>query len=203
MRRRDEAGFTLIELLVSLTLVGLLFAVLFGGLRFGSRAWERSSASEDAADLVRSVQGVLRRDIERACPRIVAAAGEAQIAFSGAPDAVRMLTPAPGAADGGECVAATLAVRADGRLQQLVLDGGNVNAALLRGAKTIAFGYRDANGSWSESWRNPQALPSMVRVRVVFPDGDVRTWPELFIAPRISADPDCTYDPATKGCRGV
>ena len=37
---RDAAGFTLIELLVTLTLVGLISLVLFGGLRFGTRAWD-------------------------------------------------------------------------------------------------------------------------------------------------------------------
>ena len=39
-RHRSEAGFTLIELLVALTLLGLISVVLFGGLRFGTRAWE-------------------------------------------------------------------------------------------------------------------------------------------------------------------
>jgi prepilin-type N-terminal cleavage/methylation domain-containing protein len=37
-----DAGLTLLELLVAITLLGLLMAALFGGLRLGARAWELS-----------------------------------------------------------------------------------------------------------------------------------------------------------------
>jgi len=35
--RRRSGGFTLVELLVAMTLLGLIFVALFGGLRFGRR----------------------------------------------------------------------------------------------------------------------------------------------------------------------
>ena len=49
---RREEGFTLIELLVSMTLLGFVFVILFGGLRFGSRAWEKSDSETSATTRV-------------------------------------------------------------------------------------------------------------------------------------------------------
>jgi prepilin-type N-terminal cleavage/methylation domain-containing protein len=43
-RRATEHGFTLLELLVAITLLGLLMAALFGGLRLGARVWETADA---------------------------------------------------------------------------------------------------------------------------------------------------------------
>ena len=46
MTARDHNGFTLVELLVATTLLALLSVVLFGGLRFGARAWEVVTMTE-------------------------------------------------------------------------------------------------------------------------------------------------------------
>src|SRR6202012_4952851 len=73
---KAQSGFTLIELLVSLTLLGLLLVLLSGGLRFGTRAWEHSTAVADDGDSIRSVQNLLRREIERTCPRLLPAASQ-------------------------------------------------------------------------------------------------------------------------------
>jgi hypothetical protein len=74
---------------------------------------------------------------------------------------------------------------------------------VLRHVQGIAIAYLPAKGGWQDGWRNQPALPALIRIRVTFPKGDGRTWPELFIAPRISADADCTYDQSTKLCRGT
>ena len=40
-RPRRSAGFTLIELMIALTLIALMVGLLFGGIRFADRTWER------------------------------------------------------------------------------------------------------------------------------------------------------------------
>ena len=55
---------------------------------------------------------------------------------------------------------------------------------------------------WHDQWKDQIALPQLVRVRVRFPSGDPRPWPDLVVAPRIAADVGCTYDPLSKLCRG-
>ncbi|HXC56390.1 MAG TPA: prepilin-type N-terminal cleavage/methylation domain-containing protein [Rhizomicrobium sp.] len=207
---RRQAGFTLIELLVSLTLLGLLFVLLLGGLRFGTRAWERGTTTADASDTVRQVQDLLRNEVERACPRQIPPATPQDIPrvdFTGDAGQMRFWAPAPGAAGGRACVRLALAVRPDGHLQRLVLVfGPDVNADgtdLLRGAEAMDLAYLPAGGgAWQTGWRGAAELPALVRLRIAFPRGDARLWPELFMAPRISAEADCTYDPATKSCRG-
>ena len=202
---KSQAGFTLLELLISMTLLAMLFVLLFGGLRFGMRAWERGTSSADAVDQVRIVQDLMRRQIERSCPRHRAAAGPQdppRVDFTGDAAGLAFLAPAPGAAGGVPCVATSLSVAADGRLKQLVLYINRTSTALLHGVQGIELSYRAGDGVWRGGWSGETALPMLVRLRVTFPKEDNRVWPELFIAPRISAEADCTYDPATKSCRG-
>jgi general secretion pathway protein J len=193
-----QAGFTLIELLVSLTLLGLLFVLLLGSLRFGTRAWEHSATVADEGDTIRSVQNLLRREIERACPRLLPTASLQDLPrmrFSGSDDAVSLLAPAVGAGGGAACVPTTISAARDG----LAIN----NIEVLRHVRAVAIAYLPAQGGWRDGWNNQSALPALIRIRVTFPPGDARVWPELFVAPRISADGDCTYDPQTKLCRGT
>jgi general secretion pathway protein J len=203
---KSQTGFTLLELLVSLTLVGLLFVLLFGGLRFGMRAWERGSSTTDASDTIRTVQDLVRGEVEHACPRRLAATAPppapSPLDFSGGAVRLRFLGPAPQAAGGRSCARLTLQVLPDGTLQRLVLKlGSNPGTDLLRHAQAIDFAYLAAGGAWRGGWSGQSALPALVRLRIAFPAGDARLWPELFLSPRISAEADCTYDAATKSCR--
>jgi general secretion pathway protein J len=204
MANRAQAGFTLIELLVSMTLLGLVFVLLFSGLRFGMRAWERSTVAADTSDSIRTAQGLLRTELERTCPRrIFPPAGQdapTRVLFSGTPRGIAFLGPAPG---GARCERLALATADDGTLRRLVFTrrDNSQSDGLLRGAQSIVFAYHGPQG-WQDGWEGRADLPDLIRVRIVFPKGDARAWPELFIAPRISAEADCTYDPATKSCRG-
>ena len=203
---KSQSGFTLIELLVSMTLLAMLFVLLFGGLRFGMRAWERGTGTADAVDQVRIAQDYLRNAIERSCPRRQTADPKdpAMVTFFGDARGMRFYAPAPGAAGGARCVWAGLGISPEGKLQKLFLslDVNRGAPTLLHGVASIALSYRGETGGWRSDWNGQDTLPQLVRMRVTFPKGDARAWPELFIAPRISAEADCTYDPATKSCRG-
>jgi prepilin-type N-terminal cleavage/methylation domain-containing protein len=71
-RRNDpsDAGFTLLELLVAMTLLGLLMTVVFGGLRFGARAWERAETDSSGTDEIRLAQSILRHELELPIPSL-------------------------------------------------------------------------------------------------------------------------------------
>src|SRR5579864_4800784 len=65
---RSDAGFTLVELLVSLTLFALLMVVLFGGLRFGTRAVTAATATVDRTEEIATAYAFLRDAIGNAQP---------------------------------------------------------------------------------------------------------------------------------------
>ena len=201
-----QAGFTLIEMLVTVTLLALLAVLLFGGLRFGVRAWEGAEAHGTGTEEIRAVQDLLRREIEQAYPGYDARDPQHPVVdFAGAGDAMTFLAPAPQVAATAGRSRITLAAAPDGQDTQLViaahpeLGGAAWSAPLLRHLAAARFAYF-ANGRWREDW-HAAALPALVRLRVAFRPGDVRVWPELIVAPRIAADAGCRYDPATKRCQ--
>ena len=67
-RHPVDQGFTLLELLVAITLLGLLMAALFGGLRLGARVWETGETRLDASARVQIVQDFLRQRLAEALP---------------------------------------------------------------------------------------------------------------------------------------
>ena len=204
---KSLAGFTLIELLVSMTLLGLLFVLLLGGLHFGARAWERSTINNDAGQTVRSVQDLLRLEIERACPRLAAATADRPVRpmeFTGTASTLQFWGPLPGAAGGAPCQKLLLQVRPDGALRKLVLRIGVNGPAsdVLRRIRSASFSYLPQAGPWLNAWSGQPELPALVQLQVTFAAGDTRSWSVFFVSPRISAEADCTYDPYTKACRG-
>jgi general secretion pathway protein J len=197
---KRQAGFTLIEMLVAMTLLGLVFVLLFGGLRFGMRAWEHGAAASDASSDIRSARNFLRNTLERACPTITDRTDDVPplADFSGTETSIVLHAPAPLAAGGMPCAAMTFAVMRD---RLIVTVAGN-QSDLLAHVRSVSIAYLGPDGAWRSAWSNAPELPRLIRLRVTFPDGDARQWPELFVAPRISGDADCTYDPHLKSCRG-
>ncbi len=205
--RSAERGFTLIELLVSLTVLGLLLVLLFGGLRFGMRAWERGTLAGAAGETQDAAQSLLRRTMERICVRIAPPPpgdnGPPRVQFAGTADRVRFLAPLPQALGGAQCRPLTVQARDDGKRETLALRYGRGDeAVVLSGLQGISFAYQGGDGRWRDAWIAQPKLPALIRVRITFPPGDGREWPEMFVAPRISASPDCVYDTTTGGCRG-
>src|SRR5262245_35771661 len=97
-RQTAEAGFTLLELLISMTLLGFLMVLVFGGLRFGTHAWANSEARSSGTDDIRLAQTFLRHSLERAYPHFLYAdPASAHVDFSGTANEIVFLGPAAGA----------------------------------------------------------------------------------------------------------
>jgi general secretion pathway protein J len=213
---RHDEGFTLIELLIAMTLLGFLTILLFGGLRFGARAWERTEAHESGMDEVRLVQGLLQREIEQAYPYFVASeSGDGQVDFRGTADSMTLLAPAPEAFGGAGRAHISFRVSRSGNSIRLVMlerpelansDDAVRQETLLTNLASVRFSYFGNSGTggpvWHDRWSGQATVPQLVRVHVEFPKGDARVWPELIAAPRIFADANCVYDAGTKKCQG-
>lgn len=216
MKRAPDSGFTLLELLVATTLLALLLAILFGGLRTGTRVWE--AGEQRGADVARlqAAQGFLRRQIGELYPlRVPGRAGElVTVAFDGATSSVTFtgLLPAHFDMGGFQSIRVGEIEDDDGRhlgVEWFPYDPDGEPPAdlpeeqrtrLLEKIDTVRVSYfgRDDPTDvpvWRDEWRAREAPPLLVRLQVTLEDGDRRYWPELIVRvptvdPQIDRDLD-------------
>jgi general secretion pathway protein J len=217
-RRNDpsDAGFTLLELLVAMTLLGLLMTVVFGGLRFGARAWERAETDSSGTDEIRLAQSILRHELELTYPKFVLGdLRRPHIDFEGTADGVTFLSPAPTALEvAGRATIAIRRTTLNGRIalalsarHELALDSTPADTeVLVDDLRALEFSYygsqgRDDTPNWHNTWENQTRVPDLIRIQATFGDRR-RVWPDLIVAPRISEDVGCIYDVLINNCRG-
>jgi general secretion pathway protein J len=214
---RRDAGFTLVEVLAVLALFSLLTSALFGAVHFGLKAWERTTSRATAIDRNLLVQDFLRRTIAAAYPSFVSDdLTHGHVDFAGTETSINFLGPTPLARGlGGRSRfvvfldqsggASTLTVVSQSELAP-AQGVSRVRDVLLKDLDAIQFSYfgkgRSGAPEWRNAWVSEPTLPQVVRVRVKFPAGDQREWPDLLISPRIDADVGCVYDLLTNRCRG-
>lgn len=101
--QNSEAGFTLIELLIATTVVAFLSLLLFGGLRFGTRVWEKAETSTTDTNRVRAAQLFLTEEIGHIYPFYAGdQSADKSITFSGENQRMTFFAPSksvPGALD--------------------------------------------------------------------------------------------------------
>ncbi len=215
MGGRADVGFTLVELLVALTLLGLVSVVLFGGLRFGTRAWEAGNARAERLAEVQAVQAVLRRRIAQAVlpedAGTASAFSDSPAAFAGEEDSLRFVALVPSRIgvggfylfdlsvadddDGTRLELAWRLFRADqpGDLDEPEPEPGlGGRRVLIEGIEEAKFGYygaepAGAEAEWRERWDEADGRPALIVLEVAFPAGDSRSWPDLVVAPRLAA----------------
>jgi general secretion pathway protein J len=197
MIRDRQTGFTLLEVLVALVVLGLLLAGLAQGVQFGLQAWTRQSrliATHGDAD---AVDRLLRRMIEEADP------GRATVAAAITGDASRLLLvtrlPAGALHPGSQEVEASIGVDRAHRLLLRwypYLNAPRLQPApppqqdvLMEGLDHLDIAYWGPDAAqpaapraWHSNWHGPD-LPELIRIRLVFAEGDARHWPPIIAAP--------------------
>jgi len=188
---RRQAGFTLLEVLVALVVFGFLMVGVMQGTRFGITAWRFQSDGSRRASELEAVDRTLRQLIAQAHPGTL----DTPPAFAGAAGGLvfRTLLPQSGGGLAARAVDAAIGLDAQRRmvLRWSVHSAGGRRGAredvLLAGLDHIELAYwRPAEGGdaagWQRSWSGP-VLPALVRVRLAFPPGDRRHWPDIVAAP--------------------
>jgi general secretion pathway protein J len=77
---------------------------------------------------------------------------------------------------------------------------------LMRGVQALDLAYfglqaPNKTPAWTDTWYEESVLPSLVRIRLAFPAGDRRRWPDLIVHPQADVDADCQLV-AGAGCKG-
>jgi general secretion pathway protein J len=215
---KATGGFTLLELLIAVTLLALLSVLLLGGLHFGSRVWDHIGRDAGQDTDLRTTSGFLQRTLESAYPELDRSdPTHPVITFRGDASSLHYLAPMPQALGGAGFGTVDIALYDNGGDTQLVAhmrpelafaDAAASHASVLvNHIKAVEFQYFGASRSgetpaWQDEWSDTLRLPSLIRVRIVFPDGDHLQWPDLIVAPEIDVDALCDYDALANGCRG-
>lgn len=217
-RTRPSRGFTLIELLVGLAVLGMMAAMLVAGLGTVGMMAQRARTTADLLEPITAAQLVLRGRLERlrATPRltssqpIVDIAGDSRaFIFTGAPPDKEM----PDAlfryrlerTTGGDVTLYSAPVLADGA----DASGGPIRSwdaiRLAQGTAGLQIAYFGSDllsgaGRWLDRWENRPQPPDLIRVRIAFPAGDRRVWPDLVVRPRATVNNACRIDALSGRC---
>ncbi len=197
-----QAGFTLLELLVAITLLSMLSVMMYGGLQFGTRVWERRSEDGGKQSQVLVVQDVLRREISQAVSLFYRdRRQQTAVAFAGTERELIFGGPVPAALGAGGRHLIKLHLDQSDAGENLVLawqafvsessdlsfgEGAEAEVLLddVAGLQISYFGRPNQNSParWSPQWQNKTDLPRLVKIEVAFADDDPRVWPELVTA---------------------
>lgn len=188
-----EAGFTLLELLVGLVVLGFILAGLSQGVRYGVRAGEAQARLSEGRGELDAVDRALRQLIEQMDP----GTAHSGAALRGTSGLMAFTSELPAAAAGVTRHADLVLGFEAGRVvlrwtphlhaQAFGPAPPGQEEELLRGVERLEMAYW--NGAWRGEWK-AETLPGLVRVRVVFPAGDARRWPDIVAAPQRSRGPE-------------
>jgi general secretion pathway protein J len=189
---RQCGGFTLLELLVALTVLGFVLVGLAQGTHFGLLAWSTQARLTANVDGFSTTNDVLRHIVEGADP----GTDVDPAPFIGSRDELDCITALPSSVTPTPDRRIQVALRVDAQHRLILLWRPYVHAIpigppprpteteLLRGVSQVELTFWQPSGGWVSAWRSPD-LPKLVRIRVLFPAGDPRHWPDIIAAPQL------------------
>ena len=201
---RQSSGFSMVELLLAMTLLSMLLALAYGGLRASAQATEKGQIILDDSNRIRMAHQFVRRQLSQLLP-LAFGEGEAEgqrVVFQGDARRIRYVAPMPGYLGyGGPQVQELEIVQGEEGLELVLshalLQGFEEDYLYLREPVLLLdkvqraefqFLGQDASGeltAWSATWDNESELPAAVSLDVDFVEEVYITWPLLITSVRV------------------
>ncbi len=205
MNTRRASGFTLVELLLAITLMSILLALTYTGLRAATRSAERGEKILAVGGEIRAAHQFVRRQLNQMLPLPFAvdnSGDQVRIVFEGDARHIQYVAPMPGYLGAGGPQVQLLELTRDnegGVLQfsNALLQGfdqaqlfDRPPVILLKDVESGSFEFlgRDRDGvltGWVSSWDQQDTLPVAVRLNLVFSTESSLRWPDLVASARI------------------
>lgn len=188
-------------MLVAISLMALLSVILFGGLRFGMRAWEVGGEYIDRLTRIERIQNLLRQEIGQALLPAPGAIGVPVPTFFGGPESLTFVAALPAhrgiagphlfqlawrKSDGRSDLVLTWTLFRPERVARDIVPEEGAQSVLIENVAVAELSYYGALDEqrppeWQSVWDGVNLRPRLVRLHVEFPLGDPRRWPDLII----------------------
>lgn len=205
---KRSSGFTLVELLLAMTLLSMLLALAYGGLRASTRATDRGQVVLEESGRIRMAHQFVRKQLNQMLPLAYQMEGEdsERTVFDGSPERIRFVAPMPGYLSFGGPQVQELAIvpsqTGDGRalvLNHALLQGYEEAKLYERAPILLVDNIDDASfmfqgldeagepGQWTSDWLEPATMPLAVSLEIFFEEETAMEWPLLTAAVRIDS----------------
>jgi general secretion pathway protein J len=197
-------GFTLVELLLALTLMSMLLALAYGGLRASTRAADKGQTILEDSSRIRMAHQFVRKQLNQMVPLAFAMNDDetVRVVFEGDAGRIRYVARMPGYLGFGGPQVQELALVPSQSGLALVLSHAllqgfeeenlylNPPIVLVDNIDSAEFNFLgvDENedlAAWASSWENVASLPKSVSLDIEFSDEVYIQWPLLTALVRI------------------
>ena len=204
--RNGSAGFSLVELLLALTLMSMLLALAYGGLRASTRATDKGQQILEESGKIRMAHQFVRKQMNQMLPLVFSESEDQteRMVFDGRSDRIRFVAPMPGYLGfGGPQVQELAVVRGEDGLELVIshalLQGFEESHLYERPPIVLVDKIEEASfdfigldefgelTSFGGSWPEPNYLPKAVTLEIEFQEDVYIQWPLLTAAVRIDA----------------
>lgn len=202
--RSRHDGFTLVEMLLAMTLMSMLLALAYGGLRASTRATEKGQQILEDSSRIRMAHQFVRKQINQLMPLAFDQNedGSERVVFLGNSRSIRYVAPMPGYLGWGGPQVQELYFEEGEEGLELVLSHTLLQGFdeqylfeaepifLLGDVQDARFSFlgRDENGeltSWAPSWDQVDVLPAAISLEVEFNEDIYIQWPLLTTSVRV------------------
>ena len=204
-------GFSLVELLLALSLMSMLLALAYGGLRASTRATDKGQAILEDNSRIRMAHQFVRKQLNQMAPLVFAESDDQQerTVFEGEAKKIRYVAPMPGYLGFGGPQVQELAVVSADEGYALVLSHALLQEfeeenlylrdpiVLIESIEFAEFSFlgRDETGeltAWTTQWEQKEMIPEAVSLEIEFTEDVYIRWPLLTASVRV--DPSALND---------